>query len=226
MRLVASELVYDQRGPGFLRVAALVVEIRATEFLPTGIWTGQGDGQHWNDSANWSNGVIPGATTNAFIDVPGEATVLVDDARSARSLVSEEALTIAGSGALSLTQTSRLSNLTITGNGRLTVAINGTRVIRTSQLVMSATATLDLTDNDLIVDYTATSNIGVVQGLINSARAGGAWTGTGITSTAAKNANPRRTRRSARWKRRDFKSIYGAAPLFAGADDRRHRRCS
>ncbi|CAN5450200.1 hypothetical protein BH09PLA1_BH09PLA1_20860 [soil metagenome] len=52
----------------------------------------------------------------------------------------------------------------------------------------SPTATLDLNDNDLIlVNATAAS----VQGQINTARAGGAWTGKGITSSAARNSTPK-----------------------------------
>jgi hypothetical protein len=54
-----------------------------------------------------------------------------------------------------------------------------------------------------------------VQALINAARAGGAWTGAGITSSAAKTANPRNTTLGV-LESTEFRSIYGPDALFAG----------
>jgi hypothetical protein len=56
---------------------------------------------------------------------------------------------------------------------------------------------------------------GGLQTSINIARAGGAWTGNGLTSSTAR-TTPCTTRPWARWKQADFKSIYGPAALFDG----------
>ena len=54
-----------------------------------------------------------------------------------------------------------------------------------------------------------------MQQLIQAARAGGAWNGGGITSTAAKNANPQNTTLGV-MEASDFKTIYGPAATFTG----------
>ena len=82
-------------------------------------------------------------------------------------------------------------------------------------LTINPTATFDLADNDLIVDYSGTSAVAAIQSLINTARAGGAWTGNGITSSAAKNANPK-NRTLGVLEATQFKAIYGPAATFAG----------
>jgi len=54
-----------------------------------------------------------------------------------------------------------------------------------------------------------------VQSMINAARAGGAWTGIGITSSSARNRSPHNTTLGA-VEATDFKSIYGAGATFDG----------
>ena len=62
---------------------------------------------------------------------------------------------------------------------------SGTSVV--NNLSIPAGGTLDLDDNDLIVDYTGASQLVTIQNLIVSARNGGAWNGTtGLTSAAAR----------------------------------------
>lgn len=58
--------------------------------------------------------------------------------------------------------------------------------------VDSTDARLDLTDNALSIDYDGPSPIATVAALLTGGRAGGAWTGNGITSSAAA-ANPTAT---------------------------------
>jgi len=67
--------------------------------------------------------------------------------------------------------------------------VNGSSVLRTAGLSIAAEATLDLADNDLIVTATPETKAAVLAALSNaikSGRAGGAWSGFGITSSAAK----------------------------------------
>jgi hypothetical protein len=59
----------------------------------------------------------------------------------------------------------------------------------TRSLSINGSGSLDLNDNDLILDYSGTSPLAAVQGWISAARANGAWTGSGITSSAARD-NP------------------------------------
>src|SRR5262249_32908379 len=69
------------------------------------------------------------------------------------------------------------SSATLTTGGNKTLKIDG--------LSMNATSKFDLNDNDLIVSGGMTKQ--QITDSIRTARAGGAWTGNGITSTAAKN---------------------------------------
>ncbi|HEV8606137.1 MAG TPA: hypothetical protein VGQ99_12265 [Tepidisphaeraceae bacterium] len=91
-------------------------------------------------------------------------------------------------------ETISLNSLTLANNGVAQVVAGGGRVLRLMSLSMSK-AILDLTDNDLIIQSTSANEAAVltmVNGLIGTGRAAGAWTGNGIVSTAAQ-ANPSRT---------------------------------
>ena len=67
------------------------------------------------------------------------------------------------------------------------------QVLVLTSLVMQSNSLLDVNDNALVADYLTASSLVSIRSRINSARAGGTWTGAGITSTAAKNANPKNT---------------------------------
>jgi hypothetical protein len=110
---------------------------------------------------------------------------------------------------------SHLASLSLNTSAAALLPASGTRVLVTRALTLDPTAKLDLNDNDLIVDYTGASPLPAVQGLINTARAGGAWSGNGLTSTAAKNANPKNTALGA-IEASDWKSLNGAAATFDG----------
>ena len=95
--------------------------------------------------------------------------------------------------------TQDLASLTILSGGTQVMEANGARVIDTDALTIAATGTLDLTNNDLIVDYPGATQMGVITALINLGRNGGLWNGNGITSSTA-GATRRATPRSAGWK--------------------------
>jgi T5SS/PEP-CTERM-associated repeat protein len=93
-------------------------------------------------------------------------------------------------------QSIRQSVLNITGNGRATVRPDGTdaavSVVQNLALGGSPGAwegTLDLSDNDLVIDYDLNSPLLNVANQIRTAYNGGAWDGTGITSENADATN-------------------------------------
>ena len=80
---------------------------------------------------------------------------------------------------------------TVTINeNKIVIAPNGTNAgaSRIGTLSLGAGASLDLNDNDLVLVNDTYAN---VTSKIASARNGGAWNGTGLTSTAAGAANPK-----------------------------------
>jgi hypothetical protein len=93
-------------------------------------WVGPATGGSWATAGNWSPSGVPVAT----------------------SLV-----TIAGAS-VTLSSAASVSELTLNTGARLSVATNGGRVLRTAGLFFDGSSTLNLNDNDLIVDYTAGSS--------------------------------------------------------------------
>jgi hypothetical protein len=77
------------------------------------------------------------------------------------------------------------------GNGAVIEAQpGGATLIVTQFLEVDSTSRLDLFDNDMIVDYlpAGPSPLSTIENLIRTARANGAWTGNGLTSTTARNS--------------------------------------
>ncbi|CAN5586237.1 hypothetical protein BH09PLA1_BH09PLA1_26970 [soil metagenome] len=101
------------------------------------------------------------------------------------------------------------------GNGSMIVRAGGYNTPRTKSLSITSGGSLDLYDNDLILDYTGGSQLVAIQSLINSARAGGTWAGAGLTSTSAKNSSPK-NRTLAAMEATDYQSIYGPGATFNG----------
>jgi hypothetical protein len=81
----------------------------------------------------------------------------------------------------------RLAGLTVSG-GRAEAAAGGVVVVTRGLTIDLADAALDLADGALIIDYTGASPRGQVWAWLVSGMAGGDWDGTGLTSSAARNA--------------------------------------
>jgi hypothetical protein len=82
--------------------------------------------------------------------------------------------------------TEHLANLALATGSTATVGTNGSRVLVTSGLSLNGSATLDLSDNDMVLEYSGASPYATIAAAIFAARNGGAWNGTGgITSSAA-----------------------------------------
>ncbi|MEA2709655.1 MAG: autotransporter family porin [Phycisphaerales bacterium] len=97
------------------------------------------------------------------------------------------ALNVTGGNAF-LRSTQRLAGLSISTGGRVTLTAGLDKVLKTRDLSLTGSATLDLTDNKLIVGVgnVGTSSGGVyggVTGLIQSGFNEGSWNGSGITTS-------------------------------------------
>src|SRR2546421_12923598 len=97
----------------------------------------------------------------------------------------------------------RLNSLSI--DGTVSVVPGHSTTLYTRALSLAPGATLDLADNDLIVDYSAASPMGTwnasayagVAGLIASGRNGGTWGGAGIVASQARATGNSTTLRAA-----------------------------
>jgi hypothetical protein len=96
-------------------------------------------------------------------------------------------LIINGGPSLKLIGSEDLQSLTINNNRTVFMQTGANALLQTHDLAIENGSTLDLADNDMLFDYSGPSQLTIVQNLINSARSGGTWTGTGLTSTAARN---------------------------------------
>jgi hypothetical protein len=109
---------------------------------------------------------------------------------------------------------SHVNGLNITTGGKVIIPQAGFIVLLAKSLSINGGGILDLNDNDMIVDYTGASPLPTIQALIASARNGGAFTGPGLTSTAAKTATPK-NKTLGIMESADFKTIYGPSASFS-----------
>lgn len=101
-------------------------------------------------------------------------------------------------GALTMTVSQRVARLNIGAGAVATLAgAGGDNVLRTNILGIAGgavpTGTLNLTDENMILDYTGASPLTTVRSQLASGRNGGNWNGTGIRSSTAAAAIPKNT---------------------------------
>lgn len=85
--------------------------------------------------------------------------------------------------------TQRIGQLDINRGGAATLTSGGAKVLTTTGLGIAGGGKLNLTDNDVIVDYTGLSQLSAIQGMLASGRNGGAWNGNGITTSFGNASN-------------------------------------
>ena len=96
-------------------------------------------------------------------------------------------MTISGASVV-LPASASVSEVSLLNGATLTVAANGSRVLRTAGLFLDGDAKLDLVDNDLIFDYSGPYS--PLAAIADDLRRGfnfGNWFGSGLTSSAASN---------------------------------------
>jgi hypothetical protein len=109
------------------------------------------------------------------------------------------------------------SQISLGTTGRINVSQDGDLLLRTQSLSIDGNGTIDLFDNDFLLDYSGASQLDAIRDLIVAARNGGDWSGSGITSTAAKNHASHITTLGA-IEATDYDSAHGAGTLFGGFD--------
>jgi autotransporter-associated beta strand protein len=93
--------------------------------------------------------------------------------------------TSVNAGTLVFNATHAIAQLNVANNARAVVSSGGDKVLSMTGLSILGTGRLDLTDEDAVVDYSASSPLANIQSLLASGFSGGTWTGPGITSSAA-----------------------------------------
>lgn len=183
--------------------------------LPT--WQVDADGS-WTTASNWFGGVPSGSgaevrLTSAItlpravtVDAPATVGRIIFDNAAAYTLSGSNAITFSGTpgstgiqvrtGTHTIEAPMRFGNsasITLDNGAGLRLAGVVSGSIR--QLSLGANATLDLVANDLIIDYDAAdgSPVTAVLAAVQMGRNGGAWDGSGITSSAAA-ADPNKTK--------------------------------
>jgi hypothetical protein len=123
-------------------------------------------------------------------------------------------LAIGASGVLNYTGGQNLSvGQLSTTSGHVNLGSGGGKTLRASLLFTSAGPwSIDLNDNQAVISSTLGET---VTSAVNRGRAGGAWTGNGITSTAARN-EPHHATTLGVMTGADYKSIYGPSATFGG----------
>jgi hypothetical protein len=168
-----------------------------------------------DDRLDFNGGVAQPIT---FSGGAGASTITVSDGTlTLRGDAAAADVVVNDGGAINFNDTQHLSSLDIKTGGIARLTAGGQKVLVTRSLALAGTGQLDLNDNDLIVDYAsgASSPMSAIQGLINSARSGGAWNGSGLTSSAAR-GNSNHTTTLGAMEASDFATIYGSAAQFGG----------
>jgi hypothetical protein len=143
------------------------------------------DGGGGVDTLNFINTGGPGrasaASVSGSLNITGGAVNVASDGNGL-------SLTASNVATVNFSTSQHLAALTLADNAKAALAAAGDHFIRTNALSIAPTATLDLVDNDLILQSTAanrSADLATVAGLIKSSRNGGVWNGQGIISSAA-----------------------------------------
>jgi hypothetical protein len=129
--------------------------------------------------------IVGGAGANSLTIAGGTFTMIGSPAATSEAMD----VTVQNGAAIEFAAGQTLRSLTLNGNATAVLTSGGAKALRlTGALSIAPNATLDLADNDLILHSTAGNRLAALaqlQDLVRSGRAGGAWTGKGITSSLA-----------------------------------------
>lgn len=121
------------------------------------------------------------STTSDTLQIVGGTYAMNYDGRGANGETPNLAVTVNSGAAITFGATQHLASLAVTGTA--TLSAGGAKVIVTRSVSTPSGGKINLTDNDMIVDYTGSSPYVAVEALVTTGRNGGAWTGAGIGTT-------------------------------------------
>ncbi|HWA50641.1 MAG TPA: hypothetical protein VG742_20400 [Dongiaceae bacterium] len=75
--------------------------------------------------------------------------------------------------------------LILSDNAKILLTAGGDKIVRSGVVSMSGTSKIDLADNDMVVDYSGSSQLPTIKGYLLAGRNGGSWTGNSLTSSSA-----------------------------------------
>ncbi len=160
-------------------VGAASAEARAVDAVS---WTGGADGVAWNAPGNWSDDLVPTAADAVAIGSFSTTIRVPAGTFAAATLSSATPISVGAGSTLTLAGTSSLgAGLTVAAGG--TVGVAGTGVLEVTGLALVAGGTVDVGTGYLVV---RNSTPAAVAGYVAGGYAGGTWSGTGITSSAAR----------------------------------------
>src|SRR5262249_24587567 len=129
-----------------------------------------------------------GGLGNDVLNVNSGSFTFVGDASAGSSNLT---VNVAAGANVNFKASQHLAGLSV--NGTAGMQSNGNRVLVTKSPSIAGPGAPDPNDNDLVLGYAGASQLGAIQDLINAARNGGTWNGTGLTSTAARNTSAHNT---------------------------------
>ena len=101
------------------------------------------------------------------------------------SIASSSGVAVASSASFIAGATQTLTSLTINSAGLATIDPGGGKLLTTANLSILGTGKLDVNDNGVAVEYTTSDPLSTIMGQIITGFSGGAWNGSGITSSVA-----------------------------------------
>ncbi|MGH7176555.1 MAG: hypothetical protein ACREJC_04160, partial [Tepidisphaeraceae bacterium] len=184
------------------------------------------DGIHFDGAADsdtlgivGTTGAQTAAANSGSLDISGAGSIGHANVETVSfdGLGGFDSLTISSAPPVIFPGTQQFQSLTLAAGTSAALSSNGNRVLVVKALSLDASASLDLFDNDLILDYTDTRSaaLDAIQALINSARNFGEWDGPGLTSTVARD-NPDANTTLGAMDASDYLGYYGPGTLFAG----------
>ncbi len=131
-------------------------------------------GAAWTNSAGF---FVAGSSTAAG----GAGTVILDSGSS--QLAIGGTLKVWGNGNVNYNGGSLSAGAIDLTGGKILLSLGANKVLRAGSISITGVGKIDLSDNDMIVDYTGVSPIGSIKTLIQQGYNAGAWSGNGVTSS-------------------------------------------
>ena len=201
--------------------AGMLSPLNMVESAVVQTWSGQVENAWSSLKGSWNTGLwsigagralLAGVNVNPLFDAAKANAFVSAGYQLIRS--ASQNMNI-GNATVVLDQQRTYDSVAVGGAGNLIVRNGGLNTLRTAGLTVNIGGTIDLADNDVILDYTGGSPLAMIESLIGSARNGGNWLGAGLTSSVARD-NPGHNTTLGAMEASDYRGFYGAGASFAG----------